>query len=45
MPRQPPIELALGAPLQVNDEDGETVVSIRDRDGSWLELKRIPARE
>ena len=37
---QPPIELALGAPLQVRETDGETVVGIRTRDG-WQELKRI----
>ena len=44
MPRQPPIELAVGAPLQVDDEGDETVVGIRTRDG-WQELKRIPNRE
>jgi len=41
MPRQPPIELAVGAPLQVRHKDGETVVGIRTRTG-WRELKRIP---
>jgi len=40
MASQPPIELALGAPLQVHDEADETVVGIRTREG-WQELKRF----
>jgi len=42
MPSQPPIELAVGAPLQIRREDGDRVVGIRTRDG-WLELKRFPS--
>jgi len=39
--RQPPIELAVGAPLVVRDrDDGATVVGIWTREG-WRELKRI----
>ena len=41
MTRQLPTEAVLGAPLQVRDQDGETIVGIRTADG-WLELKRIP---
>jgi hypothetical protein len=42
MPHKPPVELAVGAPLQVRDHvDGGLVVGIRTADG-WQELKRIP---
>jgi hypothetical protein len=44
MPRQPPIEYAVGAPLQVREEGDATVVGIRTRDG-WRELKRIPTTD
>ncbi len=40
MARQPPIEFALGAPLQLRRVDGDLVVGIRTANG-WLELKRI----
>lgn len=40
MSSQPPIEFAVGAPLQVRDQDDETVVGIRTREG-WRELKRF----
>lgn len=38
--RQPPIEVVVGAPLQIRDRDDVTVVGIRTRDG-WRELKQI----
>lgn len=38
--RQPPIELALGAPLQFRDEGDETVIGVRTQAG-WRELKRF----
>ena len=38
--RQPPIELAMGAPLQLRTDGDETVVGIRTREG-WRELKRF----
>jgi hypothetical protein len=38
---QPPIEAALGAPLQVNEDDDIVVVEIRGRGGSKVELKRF----
>ncbi|WP_274380993.1 hypothetical protein [Halorussus salinus] len=42
MPSQPPIEAAVGAPLQVRHEaDAVVVVGIRTAEG-WRELKRIP---
>jgi len=41
MPYQPPIELAVGAPLQKRKCDGATIVGIRDSTGDWVELKRI----
>lgn len=37
----PPTELVLGAPLQLREEDGETVVEIPDRHGRLEELKRF----
>lgn len=40
MPSQPPIELVLGAPLQVREEDGETVAGVRTKAG-FRELKRF----
>jgi hypothetical protein len=40
MSSQPPIELALGAPLQSRDDGDETVVGIRTTEG-WQELKRF----
>jgi hypothetical protein len=44
MSRQPPIELAVGAPLQLREEGDATVVGIHTRDG-WQELKRIPTTD
>lgn len=38
--RQPPIEVVVGAPLQIRERDGVTVVGIRTRDG-WQVLKKI----
>jgi hypothetical protein len=40
MSHQPPVELALGAPLQIRERADETVVGIRTASG-WQELKRI----
>jgi len=40
--RQPPIEAALGTPVQIQEEGGETIVGIRTAEG-WRELKRMPA--
>jgi hypothetical protein len=40
--RQPPIETALGTPVQIREDGGETIVGIRTAEG-WHELKRIPA--
>lgn len=37
---QPPIELAVGAPLQVRDEGDETVVGYTSRTG-FREIKRF----
>lgn len=42
MSSQPPTELVFGASLQIETEDGATVVGVRTQDGDWLELKRIP---
>lgn len=39
---QPPIELVVGAPLQIRDEGDETVVGIRTAEGFRV-LKRINA--
>jgi len=41
MTDQPPIEAALGAPLQRHREDGDMIVGIRDDEGRWPELKRF----
>jgi len=38
---QPPIEAVCGTPLQVRTRDGETVVGIRERGGSFRVLKRF----
>lgn len=38
---QPAIEVVIGAPLQVNEDDDRVVVEIRGRGGSKLELKRF----
>jgi hypothetical protein len=40
--RQPPIEAALGTPVQIRKDGAETVVGIRTPEG-WRELKRMPA--
>jgi len=37
---QPPIELAVGAPLVIRDRGDETVIGVYTREG-WCELKRI----
>jgi hypothetical protein len=39
---QPPIEAALGTPVQIRTDGGETIVGIRTAEG-WRELKRMPA--
>lgn len=38
--RQPPIEAAVGAPLQVREHGDVTIIGIRTATG-WRELKRI----
>ena len=38
--RQPPIEAALGTPVQIRDADDVTIIGIRTAEG-WRELKRI----
>jgi hypothetical protein len=40
--RQPPIEAALGTPVQIREDGSETVVGIWTVEG-WRELKRMPA--
>jgi len=39
--RQPPLEVVLGAPVQIRDEGDVTVIGIRTSEG-WRELKRVP---
>jgi len=38
--RQPPIEAALGTPVQIREDGDVTIVGIRTAEG-WRELKRI----
>jgi hypothetical protein len=39
---QPPIEVALGTPVQIRTDGSKTIVGIRTAEG-WRELKRMPA--
>lgn len=39
--RQPPIEAALGTPVQIREENNVTIVNLWTAEG-WRELKRIP---
>lgn len=38
--RQPPVEAALGTPVQIREETDVTIIGIRTAEG-WQELKRI----
>jgi hypothetical protein len=42
---QPAIETVLGAPLQISEDGTETVVEVRDIDGTKVELKRFKSEE